>query len=147
AEAILGAFCALCGVQERDVGLGQYTSRTSPVGTGAISGWCIYDATYGSLRLTAELAQRFAEVVRQAMDRVDYIGTRFQLERLLKDVRTWRERPVGRDGLARIEVAAAEEEGTQNVVVVVARGERAMLMKGEASEEVVVENFRYTPAG
>lgn len=141
AQAVLEAFCDQCGVQERDVGLGQYSSRNSPVGPGEVHGWCIYDATYGSLRLTRELAVNFRTVVEAAVRRLDEAApARVQLERLLAAVESLQEAAVAGPGAPPV----LADEQTR---VVVARGERAMFMKGEASEEVVVVDFRFTPVG
>ncbi|WP_324670154.1 DEAD/DEAH box helicase [Geochorda subterranea] len=143
AQAILGTFCDECGVQERDVGLGQFTSRLSPTGQGEVHGWCIYDATYGSLRLTRELAERFGEMARAAVSRLeDGSPARAQLERLAEALEGLRPAPLPQADLAL--PAPGQDDDWQ---VVVARGEPAMLMKGEASEEVVVEGYRYTPRG
>lgn len=143
AQAILGAFCDECGVQERDVGLGQFTSRLSPTGPGEVHGWCIYDATYGSLRLTRELAERLGEMARAAASRLEEGSAgRAQLERLVEALEGVRPAPLPQADLA--PPVPGQDDDWQ---VVVARGERAMLMRGEASEEVVVEDYRYTPRG
>lgn len=135
-------FCDLCGVQERDVALGWFYSRRSPVVSGEVSGWCIYDCTYGSLRLTQQLAERFREVVWEALRRSEDDGQPSEglwaLAELTEQLVPDRIPQTGFD---------SAESGSDDWVVVVARGERALYFKAEATEEVLIRDFRYTPRG
>lgn len=144
AEFVLRAFCIECGVQERDLGLGTFFTREAPIGPGECQGVCIYDASYGSLRLTQELAERFEAVVSLAVDaaraeEAEPFVLR-QLEELRAAAGVLAERPV-EEGI----MPPPASEG--DWVVVIARGEKGMFVKAEASEEVLVEDYRYTPKG
>jgi DEAD/DEAH box helicase domain-containing protein len=141
AKLVLLSFCDLCGVQERDVALGMFHAKRPPLGTGEVSGWCIYDSTYGSLRLTQQLGERFREVAREALQRSPEGQPADALQALVDAV----------EQLAPAKavpgVSASIEEESEDWVTVVARGEPAILFKAEASEEVRIKGFRYTPKG
>jgi DEAD/DEAH box helicase domain-containing protein len=144
AEFILRAFCIECGIQERDLGLGTFFTREAPGGSRECQGVCIYDASYGSLRLTQELGERFEAVVSAAVDAARADGAEPVVLRQLEEVRA----------AARVLVEKPVEEGARPALlreddwaVVIARGEKGMFVKAEASEEVVVEDYRYTPKG
>jgi len=141
ARLVLLGFCDLCGVQERDVALGWFHAKRPPIGTGEVSGWCIYDSTYGSLRLTQQLAEHFREVAWEALQRCPEDQPSDALWALA-------------EAAERLTLAEAErgtsgpiEDDSQDWVTVVARGELAICFKAEASEEVRVKGFRYTPKG
>jgi len=141
AELLLTSFCDLCGVQERDVALGTFHSKRSPLGGNEVSGWCIYDSTYGSLRLTQQLAARFSEVVWEALRRCPENASSESLWQLADAVERLTTAQVPR--LERSLVAASSEDW----FVVVARGEEAIYFKAEATEEVRIRDFRFTPKG
>lgn len=61
--AIRDAFCRVCDIQEPDLGIGSFFSKEGPLRSGICQGWCIYDATNGSPRLTQMLAERITEVL------------------------------------------------------------------------------------
>jgi DEAD/DEAH box helicase domain-containing protein len=144
AVAIKGAFCALCGVQEREIGVGTFHCNQSPIGAAHCQGLCVYDVTHGSLRLTRKLAERFSEVVDQALliataqDPVDR-----PLERnlaLLRDA-------VGELLPASVSIPATASLMADNWATVIAPGGKGMLMDGGATQEVEVRAYRYTPQG
>ncbi|OGA40581.1 MAG: hypothetical protein A3G24_19280, partial [Betaproteobacteria bacterium RIFCSPLOWO2_12_FULL_62_13] len=144
AECVLQAFCTMCGVQTRDVGLGIFHTNTSPLDGTTCKGMAIYDATHGSLRLTQQLAERFGEIVEfaeslmRAREKRD-IGVELALHALGTAV-------------SALELARQPDNATPAAatdwVRVIAPGQKAMrLMETGASEEVVVKGYRYTPQG
>lgn len=60
---LLEAFCISCGIQQRDIGYGIFHSKASSYWQGDCSGMSIYDNVHGSLRLTKQLYEGFADVV------------------------------------------------------------------------------------
>ncbi len=143
-ELILRAFCLECGVQERDLGLGTFFTRSAPAAVGECQGWCVYDATYGSLRLTEALAARFPAVAELALDMGRAEGADQAIIRQLRQLRRLaeglEERPVQM-------AATALPTSEGDWAVLIARGQKAMLMKEAATEEVTVVDHRYTPRG
>ncbi|MBX6754323.1 MAG: DEAD/DEAH box helicase [Thermorudis peleae] len=141
AQLILSSFCDLCGVQERDVALGLFHAKRSPLGDSEVSGWCIYDSTYGSLRLTQQLATRFHEIVWEALQHCVDDPACEPLWQLAEAV----------ERLSRVNIPRAEHSlaltDNNDWFVVIARGEQAIYFKAEATEEVRVRDFRYTPKG
>lgn len=67
ASCLMETFCREFGVQPRDVGIGRFFSRQSPLGSGQIQGMCIFDVTNGSLRLTERLGEQFSQIVSKAL--------------------------------------------------------------------------------
>jgi DEAD/DEAH box helicase domain-containing protein len=139
ARLVLLSFCDLCGVQEHDVALGMFHAKQSPVQPDEVSGWCIYDSTYGSLRLTQRLGERFREVAWEALERCPDDQPCEALRALAQAT----------EGIARapVERPSPEVSVSDEWVVVIARGEQAIYFKAEASEEVLIKDFRYTPRG
>jgi hypothetical protein len=45
---IMEAYCTELGVQVRDVGVGLFHAKLSPLGAGKCQGMCIFDTTAGS---------------------------------------------------------------------------------------------------
>jgi DEAD/DEAH box helicase domain-containing protein len=146
AEAIMNAFCALCGVQPADVGIGPFHARTSPFSDSPVNGMCIYDATYGSLRLTSMLVDRFEAIVTFALDGVrsgaiDGVeGVVDGLERVLQQARGLA--PCASDASSL--QPAAQEPGWLEVI---APGQTAMFVGNSTPTEVKVLRYRYTPSG
>jgi DEAD/DEAH box helicase domain-containing protein len=70
AQKLLESFCLEFGIQERDLGVGRFHANGSPIGQGACQGMCIYDGTYGSLRLTQQLAGSFPKILDAAIRRL-----------------------------------------------------------------------------
>jgi DEAD/DEAH box helicase domain-containing protein len=58
ASALCQAFCDVCGVHDRDLGMGRFHSQESPLNASPCQGMSIYDSTNGSMRLTQRLAER-----------------------------------------------------------------------------------------
>jgi hypothetical protein len=142
---LMRSFCEVCGVLERDVGVGLFQAHEGPFGSGPVQGMVVYDATVGSLRLTQRLVDRFAEVIATAIE-ADEAGTPMQGE--LKEV-------AARFAELRPEVAiGAEIAPTQAVtaeghcVEVIAAGEPGILLDGaDGAQQVTVAGHRYTPQG
>jgi DEAD/DEAH box helicase domain-containing protein len=142
AVAIRDAFCRVCGIQERDLGIGSFFSKEDPLGSAICQGWCIYDATNGSLRLTQMLAERITEVLDAAITGCDHsqdLNLRRDLVELARAVSC-----LGPTGEA---PNAPEVDFGKDWVAVIAPGERALYSNGEGTHEVEVVQCRYTPHG
>ena len=63
---ITDAFCSTYAVGARDLGIGTFVARESPIRPGRCQGICVFDATNGSLRLTQRLAENFLVVLEAA---------------------------------------------------------------------------------
>jgi DEAD/DEAH box helicase domain-containing protein len=141
-QKLLQAFALKFGIQERDLGVGIFSARPSPLGPGQIQDLCVYDTTAGSLRLTQRLAEHFAGTVAWAS------------ESLLGD-----QDPDLAAQLAGLSAAAADLKATETVagtdpesadddwVILAAPGELAILTNASGTQEVEVADFRYTPRG
>lgn len=141
---LLEGFALEFGIQERDLGVGIFSARPSPLGPGQIQDLCVYDTTAGSLRLTQRLAEHFAETVAWVS------------ESLLGD-----QDPDIAAQLAGLSTAAENLKATETVadadsesqsadddwVILVAPGELAILTNASGTQEVEVADFRYTPRG
>jgi len=143
ASAIQDAFCSLCGVQDRDLGIGMFHARESPLGRSPCQGMCIYDSTNGSLRLTQQLAQRFAEVLGFAFDlqdprdNGDVPGLLQELRQLVMAL----EPPPPQ--AAPLKTVSADGDWA----ITIAPGQPAMYRNNEGCQEVEVVGHRYTPRG
>jgi len=145
AVALRDAFCSLCGIESRDLGIGTFFSNSSPLGSEKCQGISIYDAASGSLRLTQQLMERFSEVV-------DLASTLARAEepRNASLIRSLTELSLKVEGL---EIASSEPlnstiETDSEWVTVIAAGEQAMCrLSSGAMESVKVLGFRYTPQG
>jgi DEAD/DEAH box helicase domain-containing protein len=142
AAYILKAFCVEFGIQQRDLGVGLFHAKHSPLGFEKCQGACIFDATNGSLRLTQRLAERFPDVLEAAIsiahNHDDHLvpvltGLAGKVEGL---------RPAVSGEPSRI-VSEAESDW----VVVIAPGEKAIYLSEDGPIEVKVVGFRYTPHG
>jgi hypothetical protein len=143
ARKLLESFAMRFGVQERDLGVGVFYTKASPLGPGELQDLCIYDATAGSLRLTQMLVEHFNEAVSAARDSVTdedepELGTQFQA---LADAAAML-RTVARSQLE-VEAVSTDEDWA----ILVAPGESAMLLNAEGSRSVEVVGYRYTPRG
>lgn len=142
ASAILETFCLEFGIHERDLGVGSYFSRMSPVAEHECHGASVYDSVSGSLRLTKLLAENFRAVVERSLEiaqterRSALINPLSELALLCKNVNAQR---VGPD----VGLAVSDGDWFQ----VVAPRERAMLVGANSSREVSVQSVRYTPQG
>lgn len=148
-DLLLAAFCAVCSVERRDVGLGLLSVKSSSLWPGEWRGLCIYDATPGSLRLTRPLRERWHEVLafaeRLAMEsgapaETSAIGI---LRASSEDGVSLRHERV-RDASATLDPSMAAGDGWTRILK---RGTTAVLLEGGVSREVQVLDFRYTPAG
>lgn len=143
AEDILAAFCDTCGVQARDLGVGQFHVKQNPLLEDVHQGWCIYDSTNGSLRLTQRLAEQFMTVVDAAVQRARNRGDAVAEQDLvaLADLA---------DELRPLEATtpgAAVGPEPADWVVAIAPGSRGMYPTDNGFESVKVLGARYTPQG
>jgi len=142
------AFCSEFGIVERDIGVGTFISRTSPIGLSEAAGYCIYDATAGSLRLTQMLAEHFGEVVDTALklanardDTPERVQTNLSyLADATKELVYVSEEQRRVPSFSRV----SESQGDRTVVI--APGEKAIVMV-DTPKEVTVLTYRYTPKG
>jgi DEAD/DEAH box helicase domain-containing protein len=145
ASLLLDAFCADFGVQTRDLGIGSFYAKASPLGPGICQGVCIFDATSGSLRLTQRLAERFQDVVEAArLNAAQDEDVPRELTAQLGSLAELAAAMVPVDlGMPEAELSSAESEWVE----VVAPGSRAMCVTGTEMQEVEVLGYRYTPQG
>lgn len=142
---LLSAFCERFAIQERDLGIGTFFAKRGPAGEQETSGYCIYDATQGSLRLTQLLAASFGDVARAAADMAarepDTLAYAQQLEALASMA-------VGLEPQHLAETPVPDESlPDEDWVTVIAQGQPAIFMTSETAREVVVLECRYTPRG
>jgi DEAD/DEAH box helicase domain-containing protein len=146
AQKLLEAFCLEFGVQERDIGAGRFHAKGSPMGPGACQGMCVYDGTYGSLRLTQQLADNFLRVLDAAIRRLpgeseqDVQNLRQELEFLRDDCRSL-ERATSDSA------ATKDNTNTDGWVTIIAPGQRGMFVDTHSSREVEIVGHLYTPDG
>jgi DEAD/DEAH box helicase domain-containing protein len=141
AAQIMETYCVQFRVQARDVGFGRFHSKTSPLGPGTCQGFCIFDATSGSLRLTQKLGERFAEVVRAAGLRAE-AGSDAELGTALINLA---ER-VAQLSPSTVQKGLTVTEDT-SWAEVIAPGQRAVLRGRTGVQEVEVLGHRDTPHG
>ena len=139
------AFCSLCGVQSRDLGVGTFHSNFSPISNSPCQGMSIYDASHGSLRLTQQLVERFSEVVDLAIAIAKSQEVReFNLENSLSELS---------EVVSEMQCAPDDNRGSQPTVegdwvTVIAPGEKAMCLHNTGViESVEIKGYRYTPQG
>lgn len=142
AEAIKWAFCYEFSVQERDLGTGSFFAKSSLCGEEKCQGACVFDATNGSLRLTQRLTEGFDTVLRKAVEMCRADGDEATAKELVIISLYVSEMPLGRG-----DEWGEPEDGDGQWVALVAPGEAAMHWSASGSEEVVVQDFRYTPQG
>ncbi|MBI3978060.1 MAG: DEAD/DEAH box helicase [Chloroflexi bacterium] len=143
AHRVLDTFCREFGIQERDLGVGLFDSRRSPLGDERCQGVCIFDATNGSLRLTERLAEGFAHVLNSALGPAQSDGE--------FDVLTGLERLIQCVGELQPAIASTGSlvgnEDTGDWTLVVAPGETAIYANVDGAVEIEVDGYRYTPRG
>jgi len=145
-QILLEAFCGEFGVQERDVGIGDFHTKVDAAGNAQTQrGVCIFDATNGSLRLTQQLAANFPAVVNVAVDLAGRRGNaevRNQLDALLRTAESLRPRAVDPESP---DLFRSEGDGWLEVIC---QGEKAVY-RGDSgnTEEVEITGVRYTPNG
>jgi DEAD/DEAH box helicase domain-containing protein len=141
-KKLLEAFALKFGIQERDLGVGVFSAKPSPLGPEQIQGICIYDTTAGSLRLTQRLAEHFAETVAWASESL--IGdhdAEFSAQLI-----TLAEAATSLQAVEPL-VDVNSESAEDDWVILVAPGELAILTNASGTQEVTVTDFRYTPRG
>jgi hypothetical protein len=142
---MLEAFCMQCGIQERDLGVGRFHAKQSPLGDAVVQGICVFDATTGSLRLTQRLVDEFSAVLQVAVTtarndgEAGVAGELDLLQRLAWHLQRVPAAPV----VAVPEAAEVASDWTR----VIAPGERAMYLALDCPREVQVRGYRYTPRG
>jgi DEAD/DEAH box helicase domain-containing protein len=148
AQSILAAFCTRHGIQSRDVGIGRFHSRQSPLGKGPANGICLFDNANGSLRLTERLAETFTTVVTLAAETEQKQGNEVlaqQLEALAELAANLVPVTAPNGHAAAAEVATLEH--ADSLVTVVADGEKALFTGSDGTQEVTIMNSFYTPRG
>jgi len=144
AQAILTASCALCGIQERDLGVGLFHAKASPVWENQCQGVCIYDAVHGSLRLSKQLFDRFAEVIDTAIRLIEkYENRDFLLEQNLFSLQEL----FSETSPFFISADETSLEPNTDWAKVIAPGQKAIHIGESYTEEVQVLTHRYTPQG
>jgi DEAD/DEAH box helicase domain-containing protein len=142
ALAVAEAFCESFGVQSRDVGVGMFHSKSSPLGAETCQGYCVFDATSGSLRLTQRLGESFADVVATALDAARRNGED-EIAVGLAALQAF----VGHLVSAPVPAAGPSSPVDSEWVRVIAPGSRAVFRGQVEPQEVEVVGVRYTPQG
>lgn len=147
AKQIRTALCAVCGIQERDLGIGIFQAKPSSLWDAQCQGICIYDAVYGSLRLTKQLMERLAEVLDAAIRLTETqeprdVTLEANLILLQECVNATHPQAV-----SAVSIPTQPVETTGNWVTVIAPDQQAIHHGENGSEVVRVVTFRYTPQG
>lgn len=141
---VLTAFCAVCGIQERDLGVGTFHTKPSSIWDMQCQGVCIYDAVHGSLRLTKQLVERLAEVLHAARQLTEALEPRdATLEANLELLQEC----VNATNPSAVNIVERPVETASDWVTVIAPGQQAIHLEENGSEEVQITTFRYTPQG
>ena len=141
AEAVFKTFCDCFGIQSRDVGYGKFYSRISPFDFNKTQGLCVFDLTYGSLRLTQKLAENFNFIVEEAFERAksEDKNLAFLLVQFRKEVKG--------QNFTKVELDCINLE-EKDWEIVFAKDEKVLYQESEDTSKIVtVNNFRYTPNG
>ena len=140
---IFEAFCLKYGVQQRDLGMGPFHARISPIGNEKCRGMCIFDATPGSLRLTERLADSFGDILEEAI----------LFARRQKDASAVDELEAFADFVDDLQpqsledTRAIEPEDEEDGSIIIAAGEIAIHESAQGPMQAVVLEHRYTPHG
>jgi hypothetical protein len=148
AASILTAFCTQYGIQSRDIGIGRFHARQSPLGNGPANGICLFDNANGSLRLTERLAETFPTVVALAAETEQKQGNEVlaqQLEALAELAASLAPVAAPNGQTATGEVTALDH--ADSLVTIVADGEKALYTDSNGTREVTIMNSFYTPKG
>lgn len=141
AKAISEAACARLSLHPGDIDRGRFTTRDAALSLeGPLSGACVFDSTYGSLRLTARLFDELEEILRDLAASVEDPALQRNLGALLEAVE--QTKPAAFDAVA----GSAEEDPSQRVQVIL-RGSSGILRHAGRNEVVSVERVFYTPHG
>ena len=143
AERILRAFCQEFGIQSRDIGLGRFMSKSSPVGAGECRGLCIYDDVMGGLRLTEKLAREFTRVLPRAAALAGAEGE----STLAAELMLLADRCAGLAAPGQPTIPAGLADDDDGWITLVAPGEQAIHHVGGATREVTVTGHFFTPSG
>lgn len=140
------ALCMVCAVHERDVGFGTFYSSCKPMQAGECRGFTIFDASYGSLRLTSLLLQRLKDVFNEAIRLASEEGA----QKVVKRLQTIRA-TIGdmRRGDSSLESQPWSTNKEDDWITVISPGELAVLHDGAShvNEDVKVLLYVYTPQG
>lgn len=143
ASRIMEAYCAELGVQARDLGVGLFHSKTSPLGPEKCQGVCVFDATSGSLRLTQRLGERFVEILEAAVAMAAAeraLDVQAELTRLAHTAR-------GLHPAVAAETSFSGATRHTDCAEVIASGQKAMFRGQSETSEVEVIAHRCTPHG
>ncbi len=144
AQWVLKAFCAVCGIQERDLGVGTFHAKPSSIWDAPCQGVCIYDAVHGSLRLTKQLVDRLEEVLQAALRLTEKLESR---DVTLEENLVLLQECVNATTPSAVSIVEQAVENTGDWVTVIAPGQLAVHLGENGNEEVQVVTFRYTPQG
>lgn len=137
---IISIFCLSCGVHERDLGIGSFYAKPSLIWQDSCQGFCIYDATVGSLRITHQLYEKFQEIINLGIYLLDSPEEQFNKTKndlyALKDF-------YNNTKEFRIESSPPPEDWVR----IIAPGEKGILTSEAESQEVTVIDYRYTRQG
>lgn len=142
-RVVLEAFCARFSVQERDLGVGVFHAKETPLGLKSCQGICVFDAAAGSLRLTQRLAEHFPEVLETAL----LLASKDEDSELDAGLRQLAAR-IG--ALHRAELTAGPsvpQPRDEQWAHLIAPGSKAIYLSEDGSSEVEVQAYRYTPQG
>lgn len=145
--AIMEAFCLNYGIHTRDLGIGIFHSNCSPFGGLNCKGFCIYDATNGSLRLTEQLGDSFDEILSETIvliesqeeydsnlvSQINELRSIYSLMELWSFDSTHLSNPTIDHSIEWVEVFAV--------------GEKVLHKNNGQLQEMYVCGHRYTPAG
>lgn len=149
AWCIYKAFCVICSVQDRDVGFGNFFSKASPLGINEVRGFAVYDAAYGSLRLTKQIILKLDEILDEAIriareEKASNIAAGIEsIKKQSSNFSSYQEE----DG--RIVSSLFDNDEGKEWVKVVKPNQKALLHDGQGhiNEEVLILKYIYTPKG
>lgn len=146
-SVILEAFCQSFGIQERELGIGHFYSKVSPLRKEECKGACIYDATHGSLRLTQLLAENFKmvlELAEKIAHHNDDVRASSEIANLLICVNDMKETHSPQMSLS----PHYDAEENKEYIEVMAPGEKAIWTSRDGrTQEIQIVDVRYTPQG
>ena len=137
---IIEAFCIKFGIQERDLGNGLFFSNFNPIGSQQCRGTCIFDSSYGSLRLTQSLADN----IRKVLDEAIYIAKMRGEDEIFSELINLSSFV---EGLKPVNLTSTIEKVIDNWVTIIKPGQKAIYIDQNATQEVTVINCTYTPQG
>jgi len=145
---IASAFCRVCAIQDRDIGVGLFiSSSVSPIGQSQIKGFAVFDTTVGSLRLTRQIPTNLQEILhegaRMARDE-DANKIAAGLDLLIESLSILRQHEIGT--LINTVFDPGSDDGW---ITVVRDDQNAICHDGNSHihEEVVVLGYLFTPQG